>query len=233
MFPLAIGWFSLWYFVVPVGVLIDPGHGGTNYGARAIDGTWEKDLTLDLALRLEKALAESSVRTELTRRTDEAVSLWRRSEMARSLRPACFVSLHFNASPLKNRSGVEIYHPREDLAVSAEILSQTRAKSEVLVGHYLAQMQRTAYARGSRNLARKLAWRLDADGFRVAQVAPAAFDVITAPDTRAILVEAGFLDHDTEGKRVLDEKYREKIARQLARHLAALCAATPEESLIW
>ncbi len=233
MYPLAIWWFSMWHFVMPVDVLIDPGHGGTNYGARALDGTWEKELTLDLALRLEKALNGLSIRTELTRRTDEAVSLWKRAEMARRLRPACFVSLHFNASVLANRSGVEIYHPKEELSASAQALSRVREGQELLVGHYLAQLQRSTWARGSRNLARKLAWRLDADGFRVVQVAPAAFDVITTPDTRAILLEAAFLDHESEGRRALEAQYRENLAQRLAVHLAKLCTAPAEESLTW
>lgn len=232
MFPLAIGWFSLWQLMVPLSVLIDPGHGGTNYGACAVDGTWEKELTLDLALRLEKALIELSVRTDLTRRTDTAVSLWRRSEMARQLRPTCFVSLHFNASVLKNRSGLEIYYPREDRVLSADFLTHIRKEPNLLVGSYLAHMQQTAYARGSRNIARRLAWRLSADGFRVMQVTSATFDVLTTPDTRAILVEAGFLDHETEGKRVLEEEYRENLARRFAHHLAKLCTAAPEERVI-
>lgn len=224
--------FSLWYLFAPVTILIDAGHGGTNFGAQAVDGTWEKTLTLDWARRLERALAAYPVRVEMIRRTDEYVSLWRRAERVRELRPACFVSLHFNASPLKNRTGLEIYFPHEELALPAD--ARPRAGSggdELLVEGYLSRMRREAVSVGSRNLARRLAWRLDAAGHKVVQVAPAAFDVITTTGTRALLVEGGFVDHELEGPRVLDPAHRERLAVALARHLATLCTGPVEDSL--
>jgi len=232
--------FSLWYLFAPVTILIDAGHGGTNYGARAVDGTWEKTLTLDWALRLERALAGYPVRVELVRREDEFVSLWRRAQRVRELRPACFVSLHFNASPLKNRKGVEVYYPQEELARDPAARpgapsgdGSDSGDGSPLVDGYLNRLQREAYGVGSRNLARRLAWRLDAAGHRVVQVAPAAFDVITTTGTRALLVEGGFLDHETEGPRILDPAHRERLAVALARQLATLCAEPLERQINW
>ncbi len=234
--------FSLWYLFAPVTILVDAGHGGTNYGAQAVDGTWEKTLTLDLALRLERALAGYPVRVEQIRRTDEYVSLWRRAQRVRELRPACFVSLHFNASPLKNRTGVEVYYPRGDLARDPAARPGGDAPpgdgnppwdGSPLVDGYLARLQREALGVGSRNLARRLAWRLDAAGHKVVQVAPAAFDVITTTGTRALLVEGGFLDHETEGPRILDPAHRERLAVALARQLATLCTEPLERQINW
>jgi len=233
MFAIAPVWFSLWYFFQPVTVLIDAGHGGTNFGAQAVDGSWEKDLTLDLALRLEKALNVYPVRTEMTRRTDVHLGLWRRAEIVRQQRPACFVSLHFNASPLKNRTGVELYFPREDLAKTPGTRLTVPGNDSVLVGSYLSRMQKETWTLGSRNLVRRLAWRLDAAGHRVVQVAPAAFDVLIATDTRAVLVEGGFLDHETEGLKIADPAYRERLARTLAAQLAILCAEPVDASVTW
>jgi N-acetylmuramoyl-L-alanine amidase len=233
MFASAPFWFSLWFFFQPVTILIDPGHGGTNLGAQAVDGSWEKTLTLDLALRLEKALNVYPVRTELTRRTDEHLSLWRRTELVRQVRPACFVSLHFNASPLKNRTGVELFFPRADLVKSPGARLTVPVEDSLLAESYLARMQQETWSTGSRNLVRRLAWRLDAAGHRVVQVAPAAFDVITTTDTRALLLEGGFLDHEKEGWKVLDPAYRERLARDLAVTLAALCTEPVGTPVTW
>ncbi|MBU1241841.1 N-acetylmuramoyl-L-alanine amidase [Myxococcota bacterium] len=233
MFVMAPVWFSLLYLFQPVTILIDAGHGGTNLGAEAVDGTWEKVLTLDLAQRLERALSAYPVRTEMTRRQDVHVGLWRRAEMVRQLRPACFVSLHFNASPLKSRTGLELYFPREDLAKSPGARLRAPADGSLVVEGYLSRMQRETWSIGSRNLARRLAWRLDAAGFRVAQVAPAAFDVITATDTRALLVEGGFIDHEKEGWKILEPAYREQLAVNLARQLATLCMEPVENQITW
>jgi N-acetylmuramoyl-L-alanine amidase len=233
MFAFAPVWFSLWYFFQPVTILIDAGHGGTNFGAQAVDGTWEKVLTLDLALRLEKALQAYPVRTEMTRRSDVHVSLWQRAERVRQLRPACFVSLHFNASPLKNRTGLELFFPREDLAKTPGARLSAPVDGSPLVEGYLSRMQRETWSIGSRNLARRLAWRLDAAGHRVAQVAPAAFDVLITTDTRAVLLEGGFIDHETEGRKVLDPAFRERLAGNLARQLAVLCSEPVDNQLTW
>jgi N-acetylmuramoyl-L-alanine amidase len=169
----------------------------------------------------------------MTRREDVHVGLWRRAELVRQIRPACFVSLHFNASPLKNRTGLELYFPRKDLAMSPGARLRAPTDGGLLVEGYLSGLQRETWSVGSRNLARRLAWRLDAAGFKVAQVAPAAFDVITATDTRALLVEGGFIDHETEGWKVLETAYLDRLAANLARQLAALCTEPVDDQITW
>ncbi len=113
--------------------------------------------------------------------------------------------------------------------------ARLRAPTEggLLVEGYLSRMQREAWSVGSHNLARRLAWRLDAAGFKVAQVAPAAFDVITATDTRALLVEGGFIDHETEGRKILEAAYLDRLAANLARQLATLCTEPVDDQITW
>lgn len=92
-------------------VVIDPGHGGRDPGSVAF-GLVEKDLTLDLAFRIQKLLEAQSIEVALTRTTDEFVELEDRAEFANKKPGAIFVSLHFNAHVDRSISGTEtLYWP--------------------------------------------------------------------------------------------------------------------------
>jgi N-acetylmuramoyl-L-alanine amidase len=91
-------------------IVIDPGHGGDNRGCLGVDGTWEKAATLDIALRVEALLAaETSVTTRLTRRDDRALALGDRSELANRWGADVFLSIHLNADPFGQGSGIETW----------------------------------------------------------------------------------------------------------------------------
>ncbi|HLP77593.1 MAG TPA: N-acetylmuramoyl-L-alanine amidase, partial [Candidatus Paceibacterota bacterium] len=79
-------------------VVIDPGHGGTNYGARSIfDGNYEKEFTLDWALRIQSQLSAVGWRVLLTRTNDVDLPLSARVAFADEHRADLFISLHFNS----------------------------------------------------------------------------------------------------------------------------------------
>jgi N-acetylmuramoyl-L-alanine amidase len=90
-------------------VVIDAGHGGIDPGSEWL-GVKEKELTLDLALRIEKILKDAGFETVMTRRTDVYVELGRRAEIANRYPDAVFISLHFNATPGSEITGVETYY---------------------------------------------------------------------------------------------------------------------------
>ena len=89
-------------------VVIDPGHGGKDPGTIG-HGLFEKSLTLDLALRLEKLLVAEGFSVELTRREDRFVSLEDRAAVAKDA-DSVFVSLHFNAHPDRSIAGIETFY---------------------------------------------------------------------------------------------------------------------------
>lgn len=103
---LAAGGFAQAGFDV---VVIDAGHGGDDAGAFWFRVT-EKNLTLDLAKRLEKALRERGVKTVMTRTEDVPVSFEARAALANRLPGAVFVSLHFNAHVDIGITGIETYY---------------------------------------------------------------------------------------------------------------------------
>jgi len=93
-------------------VAIDPGHGGKDPGAIGATGLVEKDVVLDVGLRLREALHRQSVRTVMTRETDVFVDLADRVAIAMRSGATVFVSVHANATTRGVIRGVETYYLR-------------------------------------------------------------------------------------------------------------------------
>lgn len=79
-------------------VCLDPGHGGTDSGAKE-NGVAEKDVNLDIALRARALLQSAGYRVIMTRESDTTVSLWKRCSIANSSHASVMVSIHNNAKP--------------------------------------------------------------------------------------------------------------------------------------
>lgn len=97
-------------------VVLDPGHGGSEPGAVGPSGLTEKELNLDIARRVADRLRAKGAVVVLTRDRDVRVTLQTRGEIARSLRPLVFVSIHHNAAPIGRSAtpGSELYHQLAD-----------------------------------------------------------------------------------------------------------------------
>lgn len=96
-------------------IVLDPGHGGRDPGSSGF-GLVEKNLTLDLAKRIEKLLVRKGISVDLTRRSDKYVGFEERADIANRAPNTLFVSLHFNAHTDRSISGTEtLYWPGSDL----------------------------------------------------------------------------------------------------------------------
>ena len=92
-------------------IVIDPGHGGRDPGARGLRGTEEKDITLKVGLKLRDLLSrQPGVRVMMTRDRDIFVELEDRAKYANNLEADLFVSIHVNSHPQRTVKGIEIYH---------------------------------------------------------------------------------------------------------------------------
>jgi N-acetylmuramoyl-L-alanine amidase len=90
-------------------VVIDPGHGGKDLGANR-DGVYEKELNLEVALKLKRALEAKGVTVYMTRTTDHFLELSEISAIANRIHPDAFVSVHTNASVSPTADGLETYY---------------------------------------------------------------------------------------------------------------------------
>jgi N-acetylmuramoyl-L-alanine amidase len=92
-------------------IVIDPGHGGKDPGARGQHGTEEKDITLKVALKLRDLLSrQQGVRVLMTRDRDEFIELKDRAKFANGQEADLFISIHVNSHPQRSMKGIEIYH---------------------------------------------------------------------------------------------------------------------------
>jgi N-acetylmuramoyl-L-alanine amidase len=106
----------------PLTVVIDAGHGGHDRGGIPGQRVPEKDMTLDVALRLRNILSANGYNVVMTRSTDVFVPLGGRVAIANSYRNAVFVCIHFNATPRSGASGIETYfYSRDSLPLASAI----------------------------------------------------------------------------------------------------------------
>ena len=103
-------------------VILDPGHGGQDSGAMCA-GVLEKDLTLDIAQRVDRLLQAQGLATILTRVGDSYVSLADRAALANRARDCIFVSIHFNEGNKRVSGGVETYYAEHQLTAVTPVFS--------------------------------------------------------------------------------------------------------------
>ena len=95
-------------------IVLDPGHGGKDFGAIGINGLKEKDVVLGIALEILKlnAKSETPIDIYLTRYSDTLISLSDRTKLAQTLEADLYISLHCNDADNPNSRGIEIYASR-------------------------------------------------------------------------------------------------------------------------
>src|SRR6185295_8741409 len=109
-------------------IAIDAGHGGESTGTHTPEGLMEKDLTLDIAQRLERLLQKQSFQVVMTREGDRDVSLDQRGALANRLGADIFVSIHVNWIENRRSRGVETYYlgPTDDPYLTRLAASENR-----------------------------------------------------------------------------------------------------------
>lgn len=109
-------------------VVIDAGHGGHDSGATTRYGGKEKELALDVALRVRAKLETAGFDTVMTRKSDVFISLDKRAKISNKQSNAIFVSIHFNYSPNPGIRGSEVYYKsRCSTRIAQNILAQISA----------------------------------------------------------------------------------------------------------
>jgi N-acetylmuramoyl-L-alanine amidase len=91
-------------------IVIDPGHGGRDSGAKGVRGTYEKALTLRAAILLDEKLRSAGATSILTRNQDVYVSLSNRVSLSHYYQADAFVSLHFDSSLYPSANGITTYY---------------------------------------------------------------------------------------------------------------------------
>jgi N-acetylmuramoyl-L-alanine amidase len=201
-------------------VVIDPGHGGNNTGARSrANGAYEKTLTLDIALRVERLLRQHGVEAVLTRRSDVFVELGDRAAIANGARADAFVSIHLNWAADASVNGIETFFlPPVSQPPSAR--SSWRFNN---AAGFSGNRSDGANELLAHHLHRAL---LSATGAADRRVRQARFAVLRDTRIPATLIECGYLSNAAEASRLSTESYREQLARGIAGGIVSYLNAT-------
>ncbi len=187
-------------------VVIDPGHGGQDTGARSARGLEEKRVVLDIARRLRTHLTAAGVKVYMTRESDRFVELEERGRRARRWGGDVFISIHLNSAGSGQAAGTESF------ALAAVGYSST--------GGGLSNLSQSgnrfegANAMLSYQVHKALTAKVASTDRGVKR---SRFLVLKEAPCPAVLVECGFVSNKREEERLLTEAYRESIAQGLAR----------------
>ncbi|MBO9574264.1 MAG: N-acetylmuramoyl-L-alanine amidase [Sphingobium sp.] len=220
-------------------VMIDPGHGGHDPGARhGASGTTEKDVTLAVALAMRDELLKTGrIRVALTREDDQFLALEERYGLARDMGAALFISIHADASDEAGAHGATVYtlsdvasdeeagrlaarENRANILNGIDLSGRSSAVSSILID--LTQRETMATSvRFAELLHRETQAQLP---FRAPWHRSASLVVLRAPDIPSVLFETGYISNDSEAKRLSSAEERRKIAQGLARAITIFTA---------
>lgn len=178
-------------------VLLDPGHGGHDIGARGRKGFDENDINLDITKRVRDKLINRGIKVSMTRTQDQYVTLWKRIALANTANSNLFVSIHTNAAKSKTVNGAEIfYYGGANKSQNGANYKQNLSKSY--------------------RFAKLVQWHLSKDvKIKSRGVKSARYFVLKNARVPAILIEVGFITHAWEGNKLFTPSYRNEIAQAI------------------
>ena len=219
-------------------VAIDPGHGGEDPGAIGPNGTKEKDVVLQIALKLRDRINATQVkgspmRAFLTRDADFFVPLHVRVQKARKVQADLFVSVHADAFFTPNAQGASVFALSQGAASSsaARWMASQENKADLIGGmnlgvkdsqvqQALLDMSTSAQIKDSLNLGGAILREIGSIGrLHKPKVEQAGFAVLKAPDIPSVLVETAFISNPSEEAKLADPQYQNDIADALVKGL--------------
>ena len=214
-------------------VAIDAGHGGKDPGAIGRSGTHEKQITLQIAKRLEKSInAQRGMKAVLIRKNDRYMRLRDRIVKARKYRADMMISLHADSFPDPRARGSSIYALSVDGATSetARLLAEKENASDLLFGdvnlaiedpmvkEVLFDLSLTGTIESSLDIGGEILGQLKSvNRVHKKKVQQAGFAVLKAPNIPSVLLETAFLSNPREEKNLRSSAHQQKVAKAVTR----------------
>jgi N-acetylmuramoyl-L-alanine amidase len=207
-------------------IVVDAGHGGHDTGTIGPSGLLEKDLTLDVALRLGKMLENRlGANVIYTRDDDTFVPLETRTAIANQQQADLFISIHANSSNDASARGVETYYLNFTSSTDAlEVAARENAVSDKSI-HELQDLVKKIALKDKIEESREFAADVQkslhsglaarAPAIRDRGVKKAPFIVLIGANMPSILAEISFLSNPTDERRLQTPEYRQKVAESL------------------
>jgi N-acetylmuramoyl-L-alanine amidase len=211
-------------------IVVDAGHGGTDPGARAVNGEVEKDIVLAFSERLRDTLnAGGRYRVVMTRDRDVFVPLDERVRRARQAGADLFVSIHADSISSPTISGATIYTGAERATdVESAVLAERENQSDAIAGVQagdgpggVSDILQDLMLRETRGFSHRFAGQLFGDlkstiRFSAQPHREAGFRVLRAADVPSVLVELGYLSNTADVAHLLSEDWRRSTAAAMA-----------------
>lgn len=179
-------------------IVIDPGHGGNQAGARWGQGKeaiLEKDITLSIGLKVAERLAREGASVIMTRAEDSTIGLYQRTTMANQSNAHFFISIHCDSNPRPNSvSGTTIYYHKEN--ADSRALGQAILREIVKVSGIPSRGVRSDTT-----------------------LYPNGLAVLRTSQMPAVLIEVGYLNHAYDRAKLVDPKFQEQVAEAIVRGL--------------
>lgn len=215
-------------------VVIDPGHGGIDSGAEAINGIKEKDIVLAFSKKLQELLIESGrFEVALTREDDTYLRLEERVALARGNKADLFLSIHADSFQQPEIRGASVYTRDENATdVLDKVLADKENKSDVIAGFAMPQMapevvdilldlMRREMRVQSYMAAQSMVHQLEPSvALRRFPVRQADFFVLQAPDVPSVLIELGFLSNIDDITNLTQSDWQARTAEAIARGIS-------------
>jgi len=207
-------------------VVLDAGHGGHDQGTQGPKGLLEKDLVLDVTLRLGK-LIEQGLGSEViyTRADDTFVPLEGRTALANEKKADLFLSIHANSSAYPRISGVETYYLNMTESKEALALAQRENAASTRSIFELQELAQKIMLHDKIDESREFASRVQAALFAFSSrsfpgeknrgIKKAPFVVLIGAQMPSVLAEIGFVTSTREEQLLKKPDYRQKIAESL------------------
>jgi len=227
-------------------IALDPGHGGEDPGAIGPGGTREKDVVLQIALKLRERINNttaggSPMRAYLTREQDFFVPLGVRVDKARRVGADLFISIHADAFWRRQASGASVFALSEHGASStaARWLAQKENEADRIGGinvnardqhvqRALLDMSTAAQIRDSLRLGEAMLGAIGGVGpLHHHGVERANFAVLRSPDVPSVLVETAFISNPQEERKLRSASYQNELADALIKGIKKYFAANP------
>ena len=207
-------------------VVIDPGHGGHDQGTHGPNGLLEKDVVLDVSLRLGKMIEDKLGAQVIYTRTDDSyVPLEARTALANERKADLFLSIHGNSSPVARIVGTETYYLNfSDSRDALDVAARENAMSQKSISELHDLIQKISLhdkLEESREFATRIQnalFQLTARNFPAEHsrgVKRAPFVVLIGANMPSVLAEIGFVTNAREEALLRRPDYRQKVAEAL------------------
>ncbi|XTZ39202.1 N-acetylmuramoyl-L-alanine amidase AmiC [Salmonella enterica] len=222
----------------PIVIMLDPGHGGEDPGARGKYGTREKDVVLQIARRLRALIEkEGNMKAYMTRNEDVFIPLKVRVAKAQKQRADLFVSIHADAFSSRQPKGSSVFalSTKGATSTAAKYLADTQNAADLIGGvsksgdryldHTLFDMVQSLTINDSLKFGKAVLNRLgQINNLHKNQVEQAGFAVLKAPDIPSILVETAFISNVEEERKLKTAKFQQEVAESILAGIKAYFA---------